>query len=101
MRNRQLPPSLFEWGHLVVVRRDAFYRLNLPRDAVVEEPRSVDLLRWDDPLQRRLDDFLWRRGNDVEREVVPVQLAQQARQQRQVLLQAHALPDLDQVFLAD
>src|SRR5256886_6324916 len=51
------------------------------------------LIRRDDAVQRRLDHFLGSRGNDVEREVVPVHFAEQAREQAQVLLQTNTLAD--------
>src|SRR5256886_16338512 len=70
----------------------------LARRGVVAEPRPEDVIRRDDAVQRRLDHFLGSRGNDVEREVVPVHFVEQAREQAQVLLQTNPLAHFDQVL---
>src|SRR5204862_5649024 len=97
---RQPRSDLLEQGHLAVAGRDALDRLDLARRGVVAEPRPEDVIWRDDAVQRRLDHFLGSRGNDVEREVVPVHFAEQAGEQAQVLLQTNPLAHFDQVLFS-
>ena len=69
------------------------------RGFVETESRTVDVLSRDDSFERRLNNLLGRRGNNVERypEIVG-ETIERIREEFDVVFQADALPGLDQVL---
>src|ERR1700693_2473575 len=101
MADGKLGAKLLQNGHFAVASGNAFDGLNLAGGWVITETRSVNVIRGDNSFERRLDNFLRRRRNHVKREVMPVQIVQQARKLADGLLQANALSTFRQVVLSD
>src|SRR5882724_4230965 len=62
---------------------------------------SMNMVRWNDALQRRLDHLFGRRGDHVKGELIPFRLLQQLRQQPDIRLEADLLSNFDQMLFAD
>ena len=88
-------------GRVTDFSGDALDRLNLPARRVVREPGADDVRGLDDSLERRLNDFFRRGGDDEELEVIAVDAARETLgQQVDVRLEADAAADLHEVLAA-
>src|SRR6478735_4098263 len=92
--------QFLENGYFAVTGRETNYRLNLTGRGIVAETRSVNVIRWNNAFEGRLNNLFGRSRDDVEGELMPTQILQQLRKQSDVLFQADPLANLDQVFLA-
>jgi len=73
--------------------------LNLTGRFVEAEARADNVIGRHDAFQRRLDDLLRRRGDDVKRELVAVgKFFEGARKKIDIVLQTDALARFDQMF---
>src|SRR5208283_1897128 len=91
--------NLFERGDFPPTRGGADDGLNLTGRFVEAESRADDAIGRHDAFQRRLDDLLRRRGDDVERDLVAFgKIFERAREEIDIVLQADALARFYQVF---
>ena len=98
---RHFHAQILDHNYLPVTRRNPHDRLNFTIDGVIAELRTVNVLSRHNTVQRGLNHLFGRRGNHAERKVVVVETLQEFEHQRDVLLQANALPDFVQVLLPD
>src|SRR4051812_47387123 len=91
----ELTAQLVDHPDLAIAGGHADDRLDLTSHGIVTKLRTDNVVLGHETFERRLDDFLRRGGNDVERAV------EHGRQELDVLLEAYAAADLDQVFTAD
>ena len=102
MADAEVRAKLFEHGDFAPPRRSANDGVHFARGFVVAEARAEDVIGRNDALERRLDDFLGRGGDDVEMEFVTLrQIVEGAREKRDVVLQADALAGLNEMVAAD
>ena len=91
--------NLFERGDFPPARGGADDGLDLAGRFVEAESRADNVIGRHDAFQRRLDDLLWRRGDDVKREFVAVgKFFERAREKIDIVLQTDALARFDQMF---
>src|SRR5258708_37004823 len=86
--------KLFEHGDLSPSGGSANDGIDLAGSFVIAEARAEDVIRRNDVREGRLDDLLWRCGDDVEIELVAIgEIVQRTRKEHYVVLPADALAD--------
>jgi len=74
--------ELLEHGDFAPAGRGANDGVNFPGGFVVTEASAEDVIRWNDALERGLDNLLRRGGDDVEMELVAIGKRMRAESQR-------------------
>src|SRR4029077_13442467 len=95
----EMSAQLYQDSNFAPAGRGSDDGFHFARGFIETESRAVDVLFGNDSFERRLNNFLRRGGNNVERnsEIVG-EVVERVREELHVVLQTDALPGLDQVL---
>src|SRR5690242_19195452 len=101
MRHGELRPQSFQDSDFSVACRHTVDREDFTSRGVVSKTSSEDMAFGYDAVERGLDHFLRSGGNHIERELMAIDAGKELGKLADVVLQANAFPDFNEMLLPD